>query len=223
MPKVYRIQKASHRGHREEEGDRITGWEGSTGREFDRITGFAGSTGFLFSDPVDLSSIPFIRLKFFFVVPLLCAPVVLILPCQASDPPQRHGVHRERGWSFDAHRRNIVNAEDGWLKGGAPVRFCCHTKSQTRRSTLKRGKSQLEFLSIDPTSSVLDHILTEGARRLFQAARKSEILEHLGCHERMRDADGHREVVRNGHLRMWVILAPAGPSPNSNVGLTTAH
>jgi transposase-like protein len=62
-------------------------------------------------------------------------------------------------------------------------------------------------LSIPPTSSVLDEILREGARRLLQAVLEAEIQEHLDRHQQVRDAQGHREVVRNGHHPEWVILA----------------
>jgi hypothetical protein len=70
-------------------------------------------------------------------------------------------------------------------------------------------------LSIPPTSSVLDEILREGARRLLQAALEAEIQEHLDRYQQVLDAQGHREVVHKGHHPERVILAGAGPSPIS--------
>lgn len=76
---------------------------------------------------------------------------------------------------------------------------------------MKKPTPQSEPLSIPPTSSVLDEILREGARRLLQAALEAEIQEHLDRHRLSLDTEGHREVVRNGYHPERVILAGAGP------------
>lgn len=78
---------------------------------------------------------------------------------------------------------------------------------------MKKHIPQPDCESIPPTSSVLDQILREGAKRLLQAALEVEIQDHLDRYQHLVDAQGHREVVRNGHHPERVILAGAGPIP----------
>ncbi len=59
--------------------------------------------------------------------------------------------------------------------------------------------------------SVLDEIVREGARRMLQAAIEEEVAAYIDTHQDLRDEQGHRMVVRNGHLPEREILTGAGP------------
>ena len=59
--------------------------------------------------------------------------------------------------------------------------------------------------------SVLDEIVREGARRMLQAAIEEEVAAYIEAHQGLRDEQGHRLVVRNGHLPEREILTGAGP------------
>ena len=48
--------------------------------------------------------------------------------------------------------------------------------------------------------SVLEELLQTGARQMLQAAIENEVAEYVEGHAGHQDADGHRLVVRNGHL-----------------------
>ena len=56
----------------------------------------------------------------------------------------------------------------------------------------------------------LDELLRDGARRMLQAAIEREVAEHVEAHAGYRDADGHRLVVRNGHLPPRDLQTPLG-------------
>ncbi len=59
--------------------------------------------------------------------------------------------------------------------------------------------------------SVLDEIVREGARRMLQAAIEEEVAAYIEAHQDLRDEQGHRMVVRNGHLPKREVLTGAGP------------
>ena len=48
--------------------------------------------------------------------------------------------------------------------------------------------------------SALETVLRQGAQSLLQAAIENEVSEYIQAHSHRRDEDGHRQVVRNGHL-----------------------
>jgi len=57
----------------------------------------------------------------------------------------------------------------------------------------------------------LDGILQEGARRMLQRAIEAEVATYVEGHARLLDADGRRQVVRNGHLPTRELQSGAGP------------
>jgi len=62
------------------------------------------------------------------------------------------------------------------------------------------------------TSSVLDEVLREGARRMLQEAIEREVDEYVARHADARDPrTGRRLVVRNGRLPARTIQSPLGP------------
>ncbi len=59
--------------------------------------------------------------------------------------------------------------------------------------------SSIQF-PVPPVSDVLTGILREGAGRLLAQAVEAEVADYIDRHAPVRDAQGHRMVVRNGHL-----------------------
>jgi len=68
------------------------------------------------------------------------------------------------------------------------------------------------FVVPAPTSQdVLTGILREGAQRMLAQAIDAEVAEWIESHRDVRDAAGHRQVVRNGRLPKRTILSGVGP------------
>ncbi|MCA1847974.1 MAG: IS256 family transposase [Actinobacteria bacterium] len=61
------------------------------------------------------------------------------------------------------------------------------------------------------TATVLDDVLREGARAMLQRAIEQEVAQYVEAHRRCLDGDGHRLVVRNGHLPARRVLTGLGP------------
>jgi len=53
--------------------------------------------------------------------------------------------------------------------------------------------------------------LREGARRMLQTAIENEVAEYIEDHEHIRDENGYRKVVRNGHLPQRELVTGIGP------------
>ena len=77
-----------------------------------------------------------------------------------------------------------------------------------------------EPTTIDPgaiariqTEEVLDTLLREGARRLLQEALELEVEEYIDRFEKRKDDQGHRLVVRNGHLPPRDLVTGQGKIP----------
>jgi len=60
------------------------------------------------------------------------------------------------------------------------------------------------------SKSALDVLLSEGARRMLQAAIEAEVTEYIAQHTDVRDSSGHRQVVRNGHLPSRELVTGVG-------------
>lgn len=58
--------------------------------------------------------------------------------------------------------------------------------------------------------SALDALLRQGAQDLLRAAIQNEVDEYIQAHTALRDEQGHRLVVRNGHLPERQIQTPLG-------------
>ena len=57
----------------------------------------------------------------------------------------------------------------------------------------------------------LSEILRDGARALLGQAIEAEVAEFLGKHVDLRTVDGHRRVVRHGHLPVREVMTGIGP------------
>jgi putative transposase len=57
----------------------------------------------------------------------------------------------------------------------------------------------------------LTEILRDGARALLGRAIEAEVAEFLGKHADLRTVDGHRRVVRHGHLPIREVMTGIGP------------
>jgi putative transposase len=68
-------------------------------------------------------------------------------------------------------------------------------------------------LSLPATTSrhVLTDILRDGAQRLLAQAVEAEVAEWIDAHAHLKNAGGHRQVVRNGHLPKRKITTGVGP------------
>jgi putative transposase len=64
---------------------------------------------------------------------------------------------------------------------------------------------------VENAASILDQLVREGARRMLQSAISNEVAEFIERHRDLVGEDGHRVVVRNGHLPEREILSGAGP------------
>lgn len=69
------------------------------------------------------------------------------------------------------------------------------------------------IVSLPAVSSrdVLTSILREGAQRLLTQAIEAEVAEWIESHQHVQDRNGHRQVVRNGHLPQRTLLTGVGP------------
>ena len=63
----------------------------------------------------------------------------------------------------------------------------------------------------DEIQGAIEMIAREGAKKLLQAALEAEVEEHLNRYEHLKDEEGHRLVVRNGHAPRRLILTGVGP------------
>jgi transposase-like protein len=61
------------------------------------------------------------------------------------------------------------------------------------------------------TKSVLEQLITEGARKMLQAAIENEVQEYLLTYRGRRTDDGQALVVRNGHLPERDLVTGVGP------------
>ena len=59
--------------------------------------------------------------------------------------------------------------------------------------------------------AILDEVLRQGAERLLVQAINDEVAAYLAARSEVRDEQGRRQVVRNGHLPERCIQTPVGP------------
>jgi len=74
-------------------------------------------------------------------------------------------------------------------------------------------KKATPFAEIEPVESsqdVLTEIVRSGAQKMLAAALEHEVADYLAQHSDVRDEDGHRLVVRNGHGREREIQTGVG-------------
>jgi putative transposase len=76
-----------------------------------------------------------------------------------------------------------------------------------------KTQSNVHPLQREGGLSVLDEIIREGARRMLQMAIEAEVAAYIEAHQHLRDEEGRRLVVRNGHQAERQVLTGAGPLP----------
>jgi len=58
---------------------------------------------------------------------------------------------------------------------------------------------------------VLTAVLRDGAQRMLSHAIEAEVADWINSHAHLTDPQGHRQVVRNGHLPAREIVTGVGP------------
>ena len=66
-------------------------------------------------------------------------------------------------------------------------------------------------LPVATSRDVLTDILRDGAQRLLAQAIEAEVTEWIDSHAELKNAKGHRQVVRNGHLPKRTLTTGVGP------------
>ena len=69
----------------------------------------------------------------------------------------------------------------------------------------------LEERAKDEAKSYLEELLSEGARKLLQAAIENEVAEYLEANRERRSDAGQRVIVRNGHHPERELVTGIGP------------
>jgi transposase-like protein len=75
---------------------------------------------------------------------------------------------------------------------------------------MEQSSASTQVLSIG-SKDVLTDILRQGAQRLLATTIEAEVDHYVATHAALRDAQGHRLVVRNGHLPARSIQTGVGP------------
>jgi putative transposase len=73
------------------------------------------------------------------------------------------------------------------------------------------SQSNVHSLKKEDARSVLDEIIRQGAQQMLQRAIEEEVAAYIERHAELRDEEGHRLVVRNGHQAEREIATGAGP------------
>ena len=70
--------------------------------------------------------------------------------------------------------------------------------------------------------SILEEIARRGAQQMLAEAMEAEVAGFLAQHAEKRDENGHRVVVRNGHMPARELITGIGRIPSSSRGSMTA-
>lgn len=80
------------------------------------------------------------------------------------------------------------------------------TESHTQNATAIDGQPEAES-----SHDLMTHILREGAQKMLASAIEAEVQEFLEERQHLVDENGHRQVVRNGHLPERDLMTGLGP------------
>ena len=75
---------------------------------------------------------------------------------------------------------------------------------------MRESSNAIVSLPAVGAQDVLTSILRDGAQRLLTEAIEAEVAEWIETHRHSRDARGHRQVVRNGHLPERTLMTGVG-------------
>jgi len=76
---------------------------------------------------------------------------------------------------------------------------------------MRESNNPIVSLPAASSHDVLSGILRDGAQRLLAQAVEAEVAEWIDGHQRAKDEQGHRQVVRNGHLPQRTLMTGVGP------------
>jgi putative transposase len=76
---------------------------------------------------------------------------------------------------------------------------------------MSESTTDIRIVPLPQGQDVLTDILRAGARRLLAEAIEAEVATWIEAHADLRDEQGHRQVVRNGHLPERTIQTGIGP------------
>ena len=65
---------------------------------------------------------------------------------------------------------------------------------------MSQSTTAIRIVPLPTGQDVLTDILRDGARRMLAQAVEAEVAAWIDAHDHLKDAAGHRQVVRNGHL-----------------------
>jgi putative transposase len=71
--------------------------------------------------------------------------------------------------------------------------------------------TETRIVPLPQAGDVLTDLLRQGAQQLLAQAIEAEVVDWIDRHQDCRDAAGHRQVVRNGHLPERTITTGVGP------------
>jgi transposase-like protein len=71
--------------------------------------------------------------------------------------------------------------------------------------------SDVRIVPLPESKDVLSEVLRRGAQKLLAQAIEAEVSDWIERHQACRDADGRRQVVRNGHLPGRTLTTGVGP------------
>jgi putative transposase len=65
---------------------------------------------------------------------------------------------------------------------------------------MSQSTTEIRIVPLPNGQDVLTDLLRDGARRMLAQAVEAEVAAWIDAHDHLKDAAGHRQVVRNGHL-----------------------
>jgi transposase-like protein len=78
-------------------------------------------------------------------------------------------------------------------------------------ATMRERNGSTVALPESESRDVLSDVLRQGAQQMLAQAIEAEVTEWIETHAAVRDEQGHRQVVRNGHLPARTITTGVGP------------
>jgi putative transposase len=75
---------------------------------------------------------------------------------------------------------------------------------------MSQSTTEIRIASSAPSQNVLTALLRVGARRLLAQAGEAEVAAWIDDHAHLKDDQGRRQVVRNGHLPERAIQSGIG-------------
>jgi putative transposase len=91
------------------------------------------------------------------------------------------------------------------------MRFTKRADAAQEYATMDFSTADVRIVPLPQAQDVLTDVLRHGAQKLLAQAIDAEVADWLQRHHHCRDADGHRQVVRNGHLPERTITTGLGP------------